>query len=56
MAVIYVNLGTETQPQIGQGCAKKFSYGPEDVRECRPVKMSRLVTLCVGRFGLEKIA
>ena len=56
MAVIYVDFGTETQPQIGQGCAKIFSDGPQDVRECRPVKMSRLVTLCVGWFGLEKIA
>ena len=55
MAVIYVDFGTETQPQIGQGYAKIFSDGPEDVRECRPVQMSRLVTLCVKWFGLEKV-
>ena len=55
MAVIYMDFGIETLPQIGQGCAKKFSDGPEDVRECRPVKMSPFVTLCVKRFGLEKV-
>ena len=55
MAVIYADLGTETQPQIGQGGAQIFSHGPEDVRECRPVQMSRSVTLCVKWFGLEKV-
>ena len=55
MAVIYVDFGTETRPQIGQGCAKIFSDGPEDVRECQPVQMSPFVTLCVERFGLENL-
>ena len=55
MAVINADFGTEMQPQIGQGCAKNFSDPSQDVRECRPVKMSPFMTLCVKRFGLENL-